>query len=1779
MGFCVIKPSKHQLWDEIEAVVGKENRELIKYWYNVAHDSRFLEASANEIVLNEEGEPTFSSLLKVANTTEYNEKIKETLNNQIGAGEMTYKEACEKLFNFNKNSNYNDRYLATIQRTEGGKVRLFITEKTDKTTKDLYKQLKSGTLAEKLQAKLNQHGVTYEFVDHSQFEGRYSTLESDKVVNGLQALIAIRDGKNVGGVLAEEAGHFVIGSLGESRLVQRLEQLLNSDVINRIFGDELENKNLGAQPRRETAGYLVGQALINKLSSNTVWDKLANRIAYVAKRIFAKITFNEVLALKTEALNSANKIAESFLNDEDFEGTVEQALEAKETFYDIEKHAVAQAFEGVRNSLMGLSDLLSTYDAEAAEAIKSIVVQGSKDYSNIDMIMRQQAVNGLFTLIEGLIGQVEPIRKNLSVVKAHMENSTDYWNNFTQDGQTIRQYRDTVKAILECMAILENFIGDRNKKSEYKERVAYDEEGNKYTQQLSTLYDNLAALVGYSTAKENSKINLERYIHGIARDYYCKFLEGLYGKDYIHMAQQRIFKGAKQVVVPEQDVKISQLLEAISEDGTYFGQWIGAMYNSSDVLNQIVYKAYKAAETQAAIKTIQLHDQLRALKKRADSIGMRNNEFYEKDEQGHYTGNFLDIYDYGKYEREYQAMKLEFQKKFKEKYKDYYDERDLAIKFSVDFASVRREFLKKTHYHKELPGGKQIWILKDEYINKAYLEKFGYTKELDYNALYTKIISKGYEGELSKKEQLLFEIKQLKREIDKNLPSGSTVSYRAPQFKTSLFHRMGNAFIGNGNVFKKGGKAVLAGLNACGAAFVMNATEGDFGSDMHATDSDVQIVKNPYYDDYMKLDRLPIYGVKKVKNYTQFSTDIWNGLAMYGNMAYKYNAKEKIIHALEIGRGVLKKRKIGGFTQSIIDGAKLIMRRDANYDKEKINPKLDYLVQERNTGTGIKNEDLEEHMQTPRFYKRFASFLDRQVYQHPFLTRTVVKDTKVFKSKIWNTLFGGGTKTIQNALHSVNKITGIAALGGNLAVAAVSLSDGLVEIAKEAGAHENFTQIDLLEALGIFSTMNISNTAASVGLSIPLLNVPSSTKFNSTQLHLLNRFWEISTSAEEEAKKWNTQNIPSVDTLIMKSLYAGMAVGNFAMNMIPAIAMLRNNFIYDVNGDKLSLFKWTTKKASYKVGDSVNTINMTDEPYFRNQQDADNYNKVNDLKSEITDYLKSDLTESKDFIVSDDQLALIREHSGDFLRKLDIQESSIRGKYTVNLTRKQAEDLLKHTNFTMEQLKWGVNDIAQFKTYMRSVLNNMHGMYDADSANAFQQTVLGSLWAHMKGYVFGLVHRRFTDSSFNIYEKSEDGFGGVVEGSLVTSFKGITSFITSPRTFFKFIGATILGMLDVYGGGYISSLLYKIHATDKNYLQELGTNMLIKEGFCKKAYSNIKRTIGDYTVAVILNSIIGCLQQPPEDDPYYDLTYSNPWNFLNNDVIKNKRLKAAIKEAREAYDENRLPNFKGISGKKFVRITDFLFTEVKDSLHPEKRTLCSEKTLLERFGTKQNVERLKKIRSNEMRGINKYYDDRPIDTRACLKYLLGRVANDNKAFNDIFVWFDKTSPTRREFKGLENVGSGMIAPAMILQIGDIIGTSLQTFDWIGDQRHWRDQVQIFEQHLDNHINSFKKNKPSKQTVIENLISDLTDNPSKVYNSIFKDDLEVLQYMLENRIFKLDGLNDLYGDVFYTKSEQPYKKYDAKLTKKLIKIAPFLRSIYTMYNASDAYDSYMFATLR
>ena len=125
---CVVKPENHQLWDELFEYLGQDNRQLVKYWYNVAHDQEFLDMTRDELEFNSEGEPTFASLMRAAGTSEYSEKVKQKLGEQIGVGEMTYEEAIEKLQAFNRSTPFKQEYMATITPS-GGKVTLQLTNR------------------------------------------------------------------------------------------------------------------------------------------------------------------------------------------------------------------------------------------------------------------------------------------------------------------------------------------------------------------------------------------------------------------------------------------------------------------------------------------------------------------------------------------------------------------------------------------------------------------------------------------------------------------------------------------------------------------------------------------------------------------------------------------------------------------------------------------------------------------------------------------------------------------------------------------------------------------------------------------------------------------------------------------------------------------------------------------------------------------------------------------------------------------------------------------------------------------------------------------------------------------------------------------------------------------------------------------------------------------------------------------------------------------------------------------------------------------------------------------------------------------------------------------------------------------------------------------------------------------------------------------------------------------------------------------------------------------
>jgi hypothetical protein len=62
------------------------------------------------------------------------------------------------------------------------------------------------------------------------YEGRYSTKNALKTVEGLYNLISVLNGETLNPTLLEESGHFILGSLGNNPLTERLLSLMSEDL-------------------------------------------------------------------------------------------------------------------------------------------------------------------------------------------------------------------------------------------------------------------------------------------------------------------------------------------------------------------------------------------------------------------------------------------------------------------------------------------------------------------------------------------------------------------------------------------------------------------------------------------------------------------------------------------------------------------------------------------------------------------------------------------------------------------------------------------------------------------------------------------------------------------------------------------------------------------------------------------------------------------------------------------------------------------------------------------------------------------------------------------------------------------------------------------------------------------------------------------------------------------------------------------------------------------------------------------------------------------------------------------------------------------------------------------------------------------------------------------------------------------------------------------------------------------------------------------------------------
>ena len=266
---CVFKPTvrnkegkevNSRLFDSL-LHFSSNDREFAKKYYFIGTNDEFLRANAKYVEYDENGEITFKSLKNLVSLDISSEKIINQLNKDISSGEHEYGEAVSLMTSFNNNSPYSDEYMATISTVEGGKANLQVVRKTTANQTALEETLTNKSLFDRIKQAVERVGGSIDFIDESY--SKYDTINAKKAGSGLYNVIFLSKKGNLTADMAEEAGHFAVGALGNNPLVKRLESLCTPEVQESILGEHYRDVQGRKNPRRETAGFLVGQYIMD----------------------------------------------------------------------------------------------------------------------------------------------------------------------------------------------------------------------------------------------------------------------------------------------------------------------------------------------------------------------------------------------------------------------------------------------------------------------------------------------------------------------------------------------------------------------------------------------------------------------------------------------------------------------------------------------------------------------------------------------------------------------------------------------------------------------------------------------------------------------------------------------------------------------------------------------------------------------------------------------------------------------------------------------------------------------------------------------------------------------------------------------------------------------------------------------------------------------------------------------------------------------------------------------------------------------------------------------------------------------------------------------------------------------------------------------------------------------------------------------------------------------------------------------------------------------------
>ena len=800
----------------------------------------------DKLEYDNQGVPTYQSVVKVP-------YIKNLIGNtkliQAEQKNFPYVTNTRENFNrlilsaqaFNTSSEQRDDLVAVVTPSGNNEeIRVEIRERNAQNADEFRNQYGATRLNQALANMFDDIGVTVDLLEANELvNGRVDFSKASSIADGFKGLISIADGMEGELALSEEFSHLLIGMFRDEPLIQRsLNTLINNDALVReILGDEYdrnrdfytENPNYDAVGNEmsieETlAEEALGKVLQEKLknaSTTTVTSTeeespqsrplktLVQRLVNMIKRIFKGRDSDAITQAKNDVDSTLGELAKDVL-----QGT--KKLKREEVI----KAQRNATFNQVRESTDKIIQLLR--NANEIERKRSKIAP--KEMAQ-DIKKRVIKLEALISDARKLEGVHTYAKWALSDLQDAMEKLDISGTLETQDFKQLRHIKATIDSytgfIREFHEILDE-IGD-------EAVITIDGQDINLRELWRDINDIYESCI---TSFKNQALAA-----------FSDYLAPIYEKSPLRDEDGNI--------IPLKDVLMGDDFD-ISE----FDRWLTSMGNSSSIILQMFDKAVKNAKDKARLKTMQSIRDIWKIRDNAEKRGITSFEWmFERDAEGHKTGNYISRYNHGRFKKEEEEMR----KGLIEKYGKH--------PIGEDARKMQAE--RKAWYDSHA----EFDIFNHPYPNDTYL-----------NPEYDKLTKA--------QKDTLDEIIAYKAGIEQQLPSNRRDTFRAIQRRRSSTQRALDAARNPSQAYD----SLKEGLRN-----TFKKTEDDDQLWGESTKGLTDFAGNEYLT-------LPVLYTNRLKNPDELSTDVIGDLMSYAYMANNYDEINQTYDPLEIGVDVLSNK-------------------------------------------------------------------------------------------------------------------------------------------------------------------------------------------------------------------------------------------------------------------------------------------------------------------------------------------------------------------------------------------------------------------------------------------------------------------------------------------------------------------------------------------------------------------------------------------------------------------------------------------------------------------------------------------------------------------------------------------------------------------------------------------------------------------------------------------------------------------------------------------------------